>query len=114
MPRRRLLTAAERGHLLALPETDDALIRHYTLSEADLAVIGQRRGDHNRLGFAVQLCYLRYPGIALPAETEPPTRLLAFVSQQLTVEADIWPQYAQRQETRREHLMELQAWLAAG
>ncbi len=111
MPRRRLLTAAERGHLLALPETDDALIRHYTLSEADLAVIGQRRGDHNRLGFAVQLCYLRYPGIALPAETEPPTRLLAFVSQQLTVEADIWPQYAQRQETRREHLMELQAWL---
>lgn len=50
MPRRRLLTAAERGHLLALPETDDALIRHYTLSEADLAVIGQRRGDHNRLG----------------------------------------------------------------
>ena len=25
--------------------------------------------------------------------------------------ADIWPQYAQRPQTRREHLAELQAWL---
>jgi hypothetical protein len=29
----------------------------------------------------------------------------------LRIEPDIWPQYAQRPETRREHLFELQAWL---
>ena len=62
MPRRSVLTPAERTSLLALPTTNDELIRHYTFSEFDLASIRQRRGNHNRLGFAVQLCYLRYPG----------------------------------------------------
>ncbi|BAH73473.1 Tn3 family transposase [Solidesulfovibrio magneticus] len=111
MPRRSLLTPAERATLLAFPTTDDELIRHYTLSEADLSVIRQRRGNHNRLGFAVQLCYLRYPGFALPSEAEPPASLLNIIGSQLYIEPDIWPQYAQRPETRREHLLELQAWL---
>ena len=111
MPRRSLLTPAERATLLAFPTTDDELIRHYTLSEADLSAIRQRRGNHNRLGFAVQLCYLRHPGFALPSEAEPPASLLNIVGSQLYIEPDIWPQYAQRPETRREHLLELQAWL---
>ena len=55
MPRRSLLTSAERASLLAFPTTDEALIRHYTFSESDLASVRQRRGNHNRLGFAVQL-----------------------------------------------------------
>ena len=79
MPRRSLLTPAERASLLAFPTTDDELIRHYTFSEFDLASIRQRRGNHNRLGFAVQLCYLRYPGLALPTQGEPPAPLLAFI-----------------------------------
>lgn len=50
-----LLTAAERDSLLSFPETDDTLIQHYTFSESDLSAIRQRRGPHNRFGFAVQL-----------------------------------------------------------
>lgn len=111
MPRRRLLTAAERASLLAFPATDDELIRHYAFSEPDLSVIRQRRGQHNRFGFAVQLCYLRYPGIALPTDAAPPASLLTLIGQQLDIEPDIWSQYAQRPETRREHLAELRAWL---
>ena len=111
MPRRSLLTAAERTGLLAFPTADDKLIRHYTFSEPDLSAIRQRRGNHNRFGFAVQLCYLRYPGFVLPTDAEPPTPLLATVGLQLRIDPDIWPQYAQRPETRREHLAELQAWL---
>jgi hypothetical protein len=111
MPRRSLLTPADRTGLLAFPTTDDDLIRHYTFSEPDLSVIRQRRGNHNRLGFAVQLCYLRYPGFALPTDAEPPASLLNIVGRQLRIEPDAWPQYAQRPETRREHLLELQAWL---
>jgi hypothetical protein len=34
------------------------MVRHYTLSADDLALINRRRGDPNRLGFAVMLCYL--------------------------------------------------------
>ncbi len=111
MPRRSVLTPAERAGLLSFPATDDEFIRHYTFSEPDLSAIRQRRGGHNRLGFAVQLCYLRHPGFALPLDAEPPAALLELVGRQLRIEPGIWRQYAQRQETRREHLAELQAWL---
>jgi TnpA family transposase len=53
-----------RSSLLALPDTEDEFIRHYTFSEADLSLIRQHRGDANRLGVAVQLCLLRFPGRA--------------------------------------------------
>ena len=112
MPRRSILSAAERESLLALPDTEDQFIQHYTFSESDLSLIAQRRGDHNRLGFAVQMCCLRYPGFVLPTDAaDPPAPLMAFVGRQLQIEPDVWPQYAQRPETRREHLVELQTWL---
>ncbi len=112
MPRRSLLTSTERLALLAFPLTEDEMIRYYTFSEADLAVIRQHRGGQNRLGFAVQLCVLRYPGCALSPDAQVPEALLAFITRQLRVEPDLWSQYALRAETRREHLLELQAWLA--
>lgn len=90
MPRRNLLTPAERASLLAFPTTDEELIRYYTLSEPDLPAIRQRRGSHNRLGFAVQLCYLRHPDFALPPDMEPPACLLTFVGKQLCIEPNIW------------------------
>ncbi|CZT26456.1 hypothetical protein PCPL58_p6020 (plasmid) [Pseudomonas cerasi] len=62
MPRRLILSASERDTLLALPDSQDDLIRYYTFNESDLSLIRQRRGDANRLGFAIQLCLLRYPG----------------------------------------------------
>jgi hypothetical protein len=44
MPRRSILSAAERESLLALPDTKDDLIRYYTFSDTDLSIIRQRRG----------------------------------------------------------------------
>ena len=111
MPRRSLLTPAERAELFAFPGDEGEIIRRYTLSTLDLSVIRRRRGDHNRLGFAVLLCCLRYPGFILPPSAEPPFSLLAIVGQQLQISPSVWPQYAQRAQTRREHLVELQAWL---
>ena len=117
MPRRSILSAAERESLLAFPDTEEDLIRHYTFTEPDMSAIRQRRGNHNRLGFAVQLCYLRYPGFGLPTDAEPPTPLLSIVGRQLHIDPNIWPQYAERPETRREHLAEtgasclLKRWL---
>lgn len=104
MPRHSPLTPAEFETLLALPTEKDELIRHYTFAEADLAVIRQHRLDHNRLGFAIQLCYLRYPGCALPPNFEPPEALLSIVAQQLEIDPSMWSKYAKRAETRREHL----------
>nr|WP_256468673.1 DUF4158 domain-containing protein [Pseudarthrobacter sp. SSS035] len=60
MALRPLLTAAERCQVLALPTDDEELAAQYTLSDADMSLIRQRGGEANRLGFAVQLCLLRY------------------------------------------------------
>jgi hypothetical protein len=108
MPRRSIISASERDSLLALPEGRDELIRHYTFGESDLALIRQRRGDANRLGFAVQLAYMRYPGVMLGADEMPFPPLLKRVAGQLNVSADDWNDYGRREQTRREHLAELQ------
>ncbi len=111
MPRRSILSATERISLLALPETQDDLIRHYLFDESDLSLIRQRRGDSNRLGFAVQLCLLRYPGQALGRDMIVAEPLIQWVAQQIRVEAAAWPRYGERDETRREHFQELRAYL---
>lgn len=109
MPRRSILSAAERESLFAFPDTNEELIRHYTFSESDLSIINQRRGAANRLGFAVQLCYLRFPGIILGVDDLPFPPLLKLVADQLKVAVERWNEYGQREQTRRKHLIELQA-----
>src|SRR5260221_10569490 len=81
--RRELLTAAQRAELLALP-TDRLEIRErYSLTPADFDLINRHRTEANRLGFAIQLCLLRYPGRAwLPAE-QLPSEMLRFIAGQI-------------------------------
>lgn len=107
MPRRSILSTNERDSLFALPDAKDELIRHYAFNETDLAIIRQHRGQANRLGFAVQLCYLRFPGIVLGVDEPPFPPLLRQVAAQLKVPVESWGEYGQREQTRREHLVEL-------
>jgi len=108
MPRRSILSATERESLLAFPDTKEGLLQHYTFSEIDLSIIRQRRGPANRLGFAVQLCYLRFPGVILGVNKVPFPPLLKIVADQLKVSVEGWDEYGHREQTRREHLAELQ------
>jgi hypothetical protein len=108
MPRRSILTATERENLLGWPEAHAELIRHYTLSATDLAIIRQHRGAANRLGYAVQLCSMRHPGVALGTREKPFFPLLKIVAAQLKVPVERWSEYGVRAETRREHALELQ------
>ena len=78
---------------MALPNREDDLIQHYTFNELDLSLIRQRRSDHNRLGFAIQLCYLRYPGYALPIDEDVPPALLLSVGKQLNIEVSCWSKW---------------------
>ena len=109
MPRQSVLTPAQQATLFALPATEMEMARYFTLDARDLTLIRQRRGGHNRLGFALQPCYLRYPGQALSADTIPPAGILSFIAHQLEVPPDAWSEYARRDEMRREHALELQA-----
>lgn len=111
MPRRSILSATERDTLLALPESQDDLIRYYTFNDSDLSLIRQRRGDGNRLGFAVQLCLLRYPGYALGNDTALPEPVIQWVAKQVQADPASWAKYGERDVTRREHALELRTYL---
>ena len=107
MARRTVLTSRQRSALFALPQREADLLRHYTLSDEDLQNIGARRRPRNKLGFALQLCVLRYPGRLLaPGEFVPPA-VVDFIGRQFDLVGDELADYAVRSETRHEHLAEL-------
>jgi Domain of unknown function (DUF4158) len=111
MPRRSILSTTEQMSLLTLPESQNDLIRYYTFTETDFALIRQRRGDANRLGFAVQLCLLRYPGLMLGSDMMVGESVIQWVASQIQVDATTWTKYAERDQTRREHFQELRSYL---
>lgn len=107
MPRRRALTGAQLAGLLALPATEAELARHWVLGDADLAAVGRRRRDHNRLGFALQLCALRYPGRPLRPGEAVPELALRFVADGVGAAPEAVAAYGTRPQTRSAHLDEL-------
>lgn len=108
MPRRTVLTARQRAILFALPTDEATLLRHYILTEEDLVHVRRRRRAHNRLGFALQLCALRYPGRLLqPGETIPEP-VLTFIGAQLGLNGSELQDYATREATRYQHSAALQ------
>lgn len=108
MPRRQLLSPQARSALFDPPSDPAAIMRLYTLSPDDLAHVRRRRRPWNRLGFAMQLTYLRHPGRALALGEEPPAAMLAHLAGQVGADPALFIDYARREETRREHLAELQ------
>ena len=75
MPARLSLTKAQRDALLVLPDTEEAFVRHYSLSGEDVEVIGRYRTPETRPAFALQRCVLRYPGRMLLQGRISPGRL---------------------------------------
>jgi hypothetical protein len=109
--RRALLKEHERKTLFDIPVNEDSVIRHYSLSPADLLEIQLRRREHNRLGFAIQLCLMRYPGRPLLANEVPPKAMLDYVAEQVGASSTAFSLYARREETRSNHIAHLLGYL---
>ena len=107
MPRRRLLTDAQRADLLALPTREADLARHYSLSPEDLALVATRKRPETKLGLALQLCALRYPGRLLRPGELIPAEPLRFIAEQVGVPPDSLAGFARRGPTRYEQLARL-------
>jgi TnpA family transposase len=111
MPARTLLSSEQRTRLFSIPSDTATMTHHYVLDADDLALIRTKRRSVNRVGFAVQLCLLRYPGFGLGPAEQPSETMIAFVAHQLGVLSADFADYAQRGQTRREHVIELQRYL---
>ena len=94
--------------LLNPPTDEDSLIRNYTMSGDDLDRALRKRGHHNQLGFAVQFCLMRRHRTPLVQNDAVPVEVVSFIAGQLGVSAAMLADYGRRDNTRREHLVELQ------
>lgn len=110
MPTREVLTPAQRAGFLVIPSdiSPQDVEHHYTFLPEELSHIREKRRPHNRLGFAVQWAYLRYPGRPWEAGENPPEPVFAYIAEQVNVEVGALRNYAHsRERTRQEHLQEI-------
>jgi len=104
MPARVPMTERQRAALLALPATEEEVVRYHSLDAYDLAIIAEARTPETRLGYALQLCCLRYPGRHLRAGETLPAVMLDHIAEQLGVDAEVLALFARRGPTRYEQL----------
>ena len=85
---KELLTADQREEFVRIPldMTERELEIYYTFSQYDLEIINRHRRDHNRLGFAVQLCVLRYPGWSLSYVEPIPDLVIQYIAKQINAD----------------------------
>ncbi|MGH9011390.1 MAG: Tn3 family transposase [Acidimicrobiia bacterium] len=90
------------------PPSRAELERCFYFDDEDLRVIGKRRGDHNRLGFGVQLGTVRLLGTFLADPLDVPALVVDYVADQLGVaDPSCGKRYTQRRTTRFEHAVEI-------
>ncbi len=88
--------------------TRPELERFFFLDDEDRKLIAKRRGDHSRLGFALQMCTVRYIGLFLEDPLDVPWPVVEHLAGQLRIEdVSQIKRYAERKPTPYEHAWEI-------
>jgi len=81
MAKRYLLSSSVRGSFFDIPSDMASLERYYVLATDDLDLIGSRRGAENRLGLAIHIALLRYPGQGWRNSDQIPPEVIHWLSE---------------------------------
>lgn len=99
---------AEAYGKFAEEPTRPELERFFFLDDEDRKLIAKRRGDHNRLGFVLQMCTVRYIGLFLEDPLAVPWPVVEHVATQLEIEdVSCVKEYTERLKTAYEHVWEI-------
>ena len=82
----------------------EALIRIVKFTEKELKLINNRRREHNNLGFAYQLAYVKlHNRLPIQQPLEIVEELIQYVSLQISLDAKSISKYTTRQATISKH-----------
>jgi len=99
---------AEAYGKFAEEPTRPELERFFFLDDEDRKLIAKRRGDHSRLGFALQMCTVRYIGLFLEDPLDVPWPVVEYLAEQLGIEdVSQIKRYTERKPTPYEHAWEI-------
>ncbi|GMQ61390.1 hypothetical protein AN2V17_06190 [Vallitalea sp. AN17-2] len=77
---RELFTQEQRSSFMEIPEDECSIGSYYTLSNYDIKIINKRRRPENKIGFAIQLAVLRYPGWPYTHIDNIPSAVIEYIS----------------------------------
>ncbi len=92
---RELFTPDQRKSFMQIPEDECTIGSYYTLSNQDIEIINKRRRPENKIGFAVQLSVLRYPGWAYTHIENIPNDVIEYIAKQINVSPESFKDYPQ-------------------
>jgi hypothetical protein len=101
--------AAAYGRYVGTPSQGE-LDRMFYLDDADRGLVARRRGDHMRLGFALQLTTVRYLGTFLQDPLDVPVVVLERLAGQMEIaDPSCVKRYTERRTTPFDHREEIKA-----
>lgn len=109
----RFFSTREREHLNCFPDNieHNDLITFFTLSDFDREVIPIYSNATNQLGFALQLCALRFMGFFPDDLQTVAFPVIKYVASQINIDPKALAEYGSRAHTRTDHQKKIMTYL---